>query len=139
MTTTAGSTHAPARRGPRVGSVGWPSPFRQPQSTRRGPFLDPREIVIGAIAVGPHRQHERTIGLVLVFEFADQRLELRPRIVGGSVGMLRRIARSDLELQRPFLARRVVAGEADIDQFSDGGAGIDTLKAALAQDRGLQR
>ena len=40
------------------------------------------EIVIGAVTVGPHRQVQRGIGLVFVLEFADQLLELLPRVIG---------------------------------------------------------
>ena len=56
-----------------------------PQAAGRGPFLDAGEIVIRTVAVGPHRQVQRGIGLVFVIEFADQLLELLPRVVGGGV------------------------------------------------------
>ena len=51
-----------------------PSPFLDPQPAGRRPFLDAREIVVAAVAVRPHRQIERGVGLVLVLECADQRL-----------------------------------------------------------------
>ena len=44
---------------------------------------------------------------------------LLPRVVGGGIGRLRRIALLDLQLQRLLLARRIVAAEPDIDELAD--------------------
>src|SRR6516164_11376225 len=101
-------TRAPAPRGPPAGSNAEPSPFLDPQAAGCGPFLDPREIVICAVAIGPHRQVQRPIGLILVFEFRDQRLELLASIIGGGIGVLRGIALPDLQLQWPVVSRRIV-------------------------------
>ena len=79
---------------------GAPSPFLDPQSAGRRPFLDAGEIVIGAVAVRPHRQVERGIGLVFVLEFADQVFELLAGVIGGLIGRLRRVVVPDLQFQR---------------------------------------
>src|SRR5664279_611358 len=109
------------------------------QAAGRGPFLDAGEIVVAAVAVRPHRQIERSIRFVLVLEFADQDFKLLSCVVGGRIGRLRLIARFDLQLQRSLFARRIIAAQPDIDEFADGRARIDPGKAALAQDRRLQR
>src|SRR5690348_9263618 len=84
----------------------------------RGPFLDAREIVVGAVAVLPHRETERGIALRLVLEFADQPFELGARFVGGVIRKLRRVAAIDFQFDRLFLAGRRVAAEPDVDQFA---------------------
>src|ERR1700677_8344 len=133
-----GLTRSPACRGPQGGWCVLPSPFRKPQAAGRRPFLDPREIVVTAVAVGPHRQVQRTIGLGLALEFTNQRLELSQRVIGGLIGWLRRLV-LESQFQRRVLARRVIAADAHISQLADGGAYVDAVEAALAQDRGLQR
>src|SRR5712675_1370235 len=56
---------------------------------------------------GTHRQHQRSIRLVRVLEPADQRLELRPRIISRIIGQLRRVAWLDLQFEHLVLARRI--------------------------------
>src|SRR5438874_1496734 len=121
---------------------GWdatPLPFFDPQSAGRGPFLDAGEIVVCAVAVRPHRQIQRSIGLTFVLEGADQRLQLPSRLIGGSIRRLRLIALVDLQLQRLLFARRVVAAKPDIAEFADGSVCRNAVKAAFSQDRCLQR
>ena len=48
--------------------------------------FDTGEVVIVAVAGGPHRQDQRSIRFVRVLEPTDQRLELRPRIIGRIIG-----------------------------------------------------
>ena len=106
---------------------GAPSPFLDPQSAGRRPFLDAREIVIGAVAVRPHRQIQRAC-----------RLGPRSRMCGsGSSSLLRARRRRRRRAAAAYrcclifsssgslLARRIVAAEPDIDQFADGRAGVE--------------
>src|SRR6476660_2654220 len=111
---------APAWRGPPGESGGARSPFLDPQSAGRRPFLDAGEIVIGAVAVRPHRQVQGGIGFVFVLEFAKEDFELLSGVVRSLVRRLRRIVVPDLQFQRTLLARRIVAAELDIDEYADG-------------------
>src|SRR5205085_415041 len=137
--TQSGPMPAPAVRALHPGWGAATSPFLDPQSAGRGPFLDPGEIVISAVAVGPHRQVQRGVGLILILEGADQRLQLGPGLSGRGVRRLRLVALLELELEDAFFARRIVAAQADIDELAHGRAGVDVGKTALAQDRGFQR
>src|SRR5207302_10360945 len=110
---------APGWRGQHRGLGAAPSPFFDPQAAGRGPFLDTGEVVVGAVAVRPHRQIERGIGLVLVLEGADQLFELSSRFTGGNIGRLRLVVLFDLELQRLLLSRGIVAAESDISDLAD--------------------
>ena len=64
-------------------------PFLDSQTAGGGPFLDAGEIVVGAVAVRPHRQIERGVGLVLVLEGADQVFQLVAGLIGGGIRRLR--------------------------------------------------
>src|SRR5437868_2971696 len=93
---------SPARRRTafvrRARHPGWgaePSPFLDPQSAGRRPLLDAGEIVIGAVAVGPHRQVQGCVGLFLVVEGADQRFQLGSSLDGRGVRRLWLVALLD--------------------------------------------
>src|SRR3954469_15970243 len=135
----AGTMRALAWRALHPGWGAVPSPFLDPQSAGRGPFLDPGKIVIGAVAVGPHRQVQRGVGLVLVLEGADQRLELGPGLGSRGVRRLRFVALPIPKLENAFFARRIIAAQANIDELAHGRAGVDVGKTALTQDCGFQR
>src|SRR5882724_12416472 len=100
-----GRMRVPVWRGPRRELGAARLPFFDPQSAGCGPFLDAGEIVVSAVAVRPHRQIERGIGLAFVLEFADQFLKLLSRVVSGGIRRLRLIAWLDLELQHLLLPR----------------------------------
>src|ERR1700756_192977 len=77
------------------------SPFFDSEAAGRRPFLDAGEIVISAVAVGPHRQVQRAIRLLLVLELADEHLELLACIVSGLIGGVGGVARPDFQLEAP--------------------------------------
>ena len=84
-----------------------------------GPFLDPRQIVITAIAVRPHGQVERPIGLA-----SSSKLRISSSSLARASSRHHRAAAArrarDLQFKRPRFAGRIVAAEPDIDQFADG-------------------
>ena len=51
------------------------------------PFLHPRQVVVGAVTVLPHRQDQREIRLGLVLETLDHRFELGVGVLGMDVGV----------------------------------------------------
>ena len=112
-----------------------------PSAAGRRPFLDAGEIVVGAVAVRPHRQDQRAIGLVLVLEARGSSSSSLARACIG--GLVRRCAVSSFLIFRSsvrMLARRLVAAEpAHRSSSQTERAGRNTVKAALAQDRRLQR
>src|SRR5262245_30205622 len=71
------------------------------------PFLDAGEMVVGAVAALPHRQHQRQVGLLLALEPLGDGGELGERAVGVGVGV------AVLELDRPVLAGGFAALERD--------------------------
>ena len=77
------------------------------------PFLHAREMVVGAVAGLPHRQHQREIGLLLVLEACGDRGELGERALGMGVGV------AVLEVDRLALAGGLAALERHIDQLGD--------------------
>src|SRR5215472_1410075 len=96
------------------------------------PFLDAGEVIVSAVAGLPHREDERQIGLLGVFETLRDLFELDE----GAVRLGIRIAL--LEPNDPVLAGGRTALEPDIDQFRDGGARRNFSEAAAAQDRGFE-
>src|ERR1700674_1232032 len=74
-------------------------------AARERPLLDPREVVIGAITMRPHRENERTVRRTFVIEAADQRREVRERRIGSGVGTL------VFQFDDAFFAGRIAAIE----------------------------
>ncbi len=89
-------------------------------------------MVVGAVAVLPHRQHQRQIGLLLVLEPRGDRLEFIKRPVGVNVGV------TLLELDRPFFARGLATLQRDVDELATPRHRRHIAKSAAAQDRGLE-
>src|SRR5262245_30535665 len=90
-------------------------------------------MVIGAVAVLPHREHQRQIRLPLVLEPVGDGFELLQRALGMEV----RVALP--EIYRYIGACGIAAPKRDIDQLIDRGAGRHVAKPAVAKDRGLER
>src|SRR5262249_42033581 len=96
------------------------------------PLLYSGEMVIGAVAGFPHRQHQWQIGLLLVLEPCGDLDELLER------AFCVRVCVGILESDRPLFAGQLAAPERDVNEIADGGVRSDAGKSAVAQNGGFQ-
>src|SRR5262249_46762504 len=96
------------------------------------PLLHASQMVIGAVAGFPHRQHQWPIRLFLVLEPCGDLGELFER------AFCVRVCVPLLESDRPLFSGQLAAPERDVNEIADGGVRSDAGKSAAAQNGGFE-
>src|SRR5579871_748602 len=130
-------TSAGMTSGDLIGGLSWHAQKIVIGAAGGRPFLDPRKMVVIAVARLPHRMHQGTIGLLVVVEAADQGGELLQRPVGLGV------RRAFFEPDRQEFAGRRSALERHVGQLRDRTARRDRergrFESPAPQHRRFQR